>query len=308
MVVMVVVIAAVPRARPVMAAAGVLRAAFVVDAEHRIHTNPVFAGPTGIAILIDAALGADIVRLAVAADESVAAIDLRRGVSPSDSEKSAGFAHALAAIGHRGADTRIADLAIAAVAVRAALGAVTGLADDAAHWPNAAVQLRIGTGLQLRDAKVRALTQRYAFVVAAFLTLVALAEAGPFGASGAGAAVGIFAAFDRHALAIAVAGGAPWAVRIGATFVALPESRDVTANCARLASRHADATLAGITQGTIVVVTARGAVVVAFRTATTSVGNRNRIDAGAVVANLARTAVGVRAAFDRFALAVAIAG
>jgi hypothetical protein len=172
-----------------MAAAGVLRTALVIDAEDRIHADPVLAGSTGIAIFIDAALGTHIVRKAIAADQPVATFELRCAIDVGHLEKAAGRTGALATIGHRGTNTGIADFAIAAVAVRATFSAVTGLTGDAAHWPNAAVELRTSTGLHLRDAKVHALTQRHACIVAAFLALAALPEAGAVVTELAGATV-----------------------------------------------------------------------------------------------------------------------
>jgi hypothetical protein len=182
------VIATMPRARSVIAAAGVLRAPLVVDAEDRIHADPVLAGSTGIAIFIDAALGTHVVRLAIAADESIAAIELRDSAGVGYLEEPTGLPGALAAIGHRGADTRIADLAIAAIAIRATFSAVAGVAGNAA-LPNAAIQCQIGAGLCGGNAEMRALTQRHACIVAAFLALAALPEAGAVVTELAGATV-----------------------------------------------------------------------------------------------------------------------
>jgi len=81
-----VVIAAVPRTRPVIAAAGMRGAAFVVDTEDRILAHSLVAGPTSVALGVDAALGTHIVRQAKAADEPVAALELRSCVSAGDFE------------------------------------------------------------------------------------------------------------------------------------------------------------------------------------------------------------------------------
>jgi hypothetical protein len=70
--------------------------------------------------------------------------------------------------------------------------------------PSAAVQLQVFAGLALGDAKVRALAQWYTFIIAAFLTLIALAVAGAFVTIRAIRAVVIRAAFIvRDAVAIA---------------------------------------------------------------------------------------------------------
>jgi hypothetical protein len=181
----------------------VLRAALVIDAQHRVDADPVFAGPTGIAIFVDAALGTDIGGLAVTTDQSVAAIDLGIALGGGDVQHATASARTLAAIGHRGAEARIADLTIAAVAIRAAFSAVAGVTGDAA-LPSAAVQLQVFAGLALGDAKVRALAQWYTFIIAAFLTLIALAVAGAFVTIRAIRAVVIRAAFIvRDAVAIA---------------------------------------------------------------------------------------------------------
>jgi hypothetical protein len=181
----------------------VLRAALVIDAQHRVDADPVFAGPTGIAIFVDAALGTDIGGLAVTTDQSVAAIDLGIALGGGDVQHATASARTLAAIDHRGAHARIADLTIAAVAIRATFSAVAGVTGDAA-LPSAAVQLQVFAGLALGDAKVRALAQWYTFIIAAFLTLIALAVAGAFVTIRAIRAVVIRAAFIvRDAVAIA---------------------------------------------------------------------------------------------------------
>jgi hypothetical protein len=181
----------------------VLRAALVIDAQHRVDADPVFAGAAGIAIFVDAALGTDIGGLAVTTDQSVAAIDLGIALGGGDVQHATASARTLAAIGHRGAHARIADLTIAAVAIRATFSAVAGVTGDAA-LPSAAVQLQVFAGLALGDAKVRALAQWYTFIIAAFLTLIALAVAGAFVTIRAIRAVVIRAAFIvRDAVAIA---------------------------------------------------------------------------------------------------------
>src|SRR3954451_23443790 len=83
------------------------------------------------------------------------------------------FADVLTAVGHRGTDARIADFAIAAVAVVAAFGAVATLAGNAALQPRAALELRIRAGTRLGDAQVSALTQRHTMVSATFFALAA---------------------------------------------------------------------------------------------------------------------------------------
>lgn len=154
------VVAAVPRARAIMATAGVLWALPIVMADGRIDTDPVFAGSAMIAIVIAAALGADIGRLAVAADEPVAAIGLWAGVSQGD--HTAGFPDAPAAVVFRDAfvsataglteraDERLAgaivtaDIALRAIRIAAALG-IRALSDVVADRATEAVV--IGTAL-----------------------------------------------------------------------------------------------------------------------------------------------------------------
>jgi hypothetical protein len=126
-----VVIAAVPRARTVIAAAGVLRAAFVVDTQEGILADTLVAGAILAAIPIIAALGAG-VSLGIpvlTADEPVATIELGTAVATGrgNFQETTVVSHVLAAIGHWRADTRIADLAVAAVAIVAARGAVAAV-------------------------------------------------------------------------------------------------------------------------------------------------------------------------------------
>jgi hypothetical protein len=180
------VVAAVPRARSVTAAARVLRAALVIDAEDRVLADTLVAGAVLAAVPIVAALGAN-ASLGIpvlTADESVTAIELIAAVAAGGGglQETAIVAEVPAAIGYRRTDTRIADLAVAAVAICAALGAVTGLPGDAALQSGTAFQRPVLAGLCLGNANVHALTQRHAFVIAAFLALAAFAEAGPLGA------------------------------------------------------------------------------------------------------------------------------
>ena len=153
-------VAAVPRARAIMATAGVLWALPIVMADGRIDTDPVFAGSAVVAIVIAAALGADIGRLAVAADEPVAAIGLWAGVRQGD--HTAGFPDVPAAVVFRDAfvsataglteraDERLAgaivtaDIALRAIRIAAALG-IRALSDVVADRATEAVV--IGTAL-----------------------------------------------------------------------------------------------------------------------------------------------------------------
>lgn len=184
---MVVVFAAVPRARAIVTAAGVLRALPVVVADRRVLADAFMAVAALAAVPVIAALGAGAsLRIPVlAADETVAAVDLRAAVAAGggDFEHAAVVAKVSAAIGQRCADTRIADLAVAAVAIVAAVGAVAAVTRSAAQHLVAAAQLLIGADARRRNAIAGA--NRDAFVVTAFLALAAFAEAGPVGAIGA---------------------------------------------------------------------------------------------------------------------------
>ena len=90
--------------------------------------------------------------------------------------------------------TMVAPATVVAICIDTAFGAEAGLTIDAACQPNATLQLPIGTRLRLGDANMRALTDRNADIIAAFLVLAALAIADAFGAVGAIRAVGIAAA------------------------------------------------------------------------------------------------------------------
>jgi hypothetical protein len=145
-----VVVAAVPRARAIIAAAGVLRAALVVDAEEGILADTLVAGSTLIAIPVVAALsaGASLRIPVLTADEPVAAIELVAAVATgsADCQETAEVSHALAALIFRDAlmsaaagfaeqtEERMtsailpADLAIGAILIATALG-IGALAD-----------------------------------------------------------------------------------------------------------------------------------------------------------------------------------
>ncbi len=163
----------------VVAAAGPMRALFVVLADMLAFA---FVAMTAVrAVVIDAAFGANARPIVdvVATDQPVAAVELRAVIGWSHTAR---LPFAPAAVALRRADTGIADFAIAAVAVFAAFRAEAGFSGDAAFQPNAAVQLRTGAGLRFRNAEVSALAERHALPIAAFLALVAFAIADAIGA------------------------------------------------------------------------------------------------------------------------------
>lgn len=210
-----VVIAAMPRARPIVTAAGMLRAALIVCAQHRVDADPVFAGATGIAIFVDAALGTDIGGLAVATDETITAIVLI-GVLGGRHDCTAALARTLAAIGHRGADTGIADLAIAAVAIVAAGGAIAAVTGSAAQQVIAAAQLLIEADTRWRNA---AFVLRDAFVAATAGVAVQAAdlEALMLEAALARTAIGIDVALTEVALTLVAVAKLTFALTVFAT-------------------------------------------------------------------------------------------
>jgi hypothetical protein len=71
-----VVIAAVPRARTVIAAAGVIRAVLVLVADRRVLADAVVAGAVLAAVPVVAALSADTAARSPAADQTIAAVEL----------------------------------------------------------------------------------------------------------------------------------------------------------------------------------------------------------------------------------------
>lgn len=120
------------------------QATLVVGAQHRIDAHPILTRPAGIAIGIAAALRADIGRLPEAADQPVTAVVLIGPLGGGDIQHATALAGTLAAIGHRRADARIANLAITAVAIVAAGGAIAAVTRSAAQQIIAAAQLLIG--------------------------------------------------------------------------------------------------------------------------------------------------------------------
>jgi len=105
-----------------------------------------------------------------------------------------------------------------AVTILAAFGAGAGFAVDAAHQPHAALELRIVAGTRLRNANVHTLTQRHAFVIAAFLALAACAMAGTAITEFAGTAIRIV--FTFRGLADAEAIGADVAAAVAVAIAA----------------------------------------------------------------------------------------
>ena len=99
----------------------------------RVDTHPIFTGATGIAIAIGAAFGTNVGRLAEAAEQSITAVVLPRTFSTGRCHFAAGLPLVPAAIGYRHAHTRIADLALTAITVVTAFGAISLIARGTAE-------------------------------------------------------------------------------------------------------------------------------------------------------------------------------
>ena len=224
----VVVIAAVPRTRSVTAATGVLRAIMIVMANGGVLTNPFVAMPPLATIPVGATLRANAaLRVPIfAADEPVTAVELLAGIATGCGDlESAILAEILAAIGYRRTHSGVADFAIAAVAIGTTFGTVAGLTSDAALQADTALLLEVFARLSLGDAQVRALAQRDALVVTAFLALATGAVTGAVVTEFAGATVRVVLAWIVAArfvatLAIRATAGSRQAVLTLVVFVA----------------------------------------------------------------------------------------